>query len=442
MFRILGLFDPGWRDFSVRVSNTEITLIWILAALLGALLYHLFFARKGSGGGIWETRFQSIEKEIQDERQKHHKTKSQLEAAMSRSTSFAASAHELEKVKVRIHELQKELEQARKMSDKYKLDFDNEHAKVTSMMVDHSEVESLRNRVRNQEKDLMKSRTDQSNLRAELDAANSARVRLSASLDESQVVEMTSKIQRLENDLQSSRLMVIKYQTEAGRMEEERRKATEGGQQGADHQKETDSLRARVAELEAEHLKAKQEVAGLSGLKTEVEALRKEKADRETADASRASEAGAAAGLQEKLNALEAGSRTLQAKLGEAEASRDQLSAELASLREALKNAEEKAHTAAAAVVATAPVVPDDLKVIEGIGPKLEEILNGHDIWTYRQLASTPVAQLQAILDKAGEAYRIHDPGTWPLQSGLLAEGKLEEFRQLTDELKGGRRVD
>jgi len=45
MLWFLGLFDPGWRDFSVRVSNTEITILWILAALIGALLYHFFLGK-------------------------------------------------------------------------------------------------------------------------------------------------------------------------------------------------------------------------------------------------------------------------------------------------------------------------------------------------------------------------------------------------------------
>ena len=93
-------------------------------------------------------------------------------------------------------------------------------------------------------------------------------------------------------------------------------------------------------------------------------------------------------------------------------------------------------------VVEAMPKTADDLKRVEGIGPKLAEILNSHDILTFSQLAATKTEDLQAILDKAGEAYRIHNPGTWPQQAQLLAEGRIEEFEKLTDELKGGRRVD
>ena len=33
---------------------------------------------------------------------------------------------------------------------------------------------------------------------------------------------------------------------------------------------------------------------------------------------------------------------------------------------------------------------PDDLKIIEGIGPKIEELLNNEGIYKYAQLAATP----------------------------------------------------
>lgn len=33
------------------------------------------------------------------------------------------------------------------------------------------------------------------------------------------------------------------------------------------------------------------------------------------------------------------------------------------------------------------PAVPDDLKAISGVGPKLEQVLNGLGVWTYAQIA-------------------------------------------------------
>ncbi len=82
----------------------------------------------------------------------------------------------------------------------------------------------------------------------------------------------------------------------------------------------------------------------------------------------------------------------------------------------------------------------DDLKVIEGIGPKLEQVLKAAGIKTYRDLAAKSVEELQAVLDAAGIA-RISNPETWPEQAQLAAAGQWEALRQLQDTLKGGRRV-
>ncbi len=102
-------------------------------------------------------------------------------------------------------------------------------------------------------------------------------------------------------------------------------------------------------------------------------------------------------------------------------------------------------HQAAAPVEATraaevpAPLEPDDLKKIEGIGPKTERILNEHGIMTFAQLAATSEETLQAILDEAG--FRLGDPGTWAEQAALAAKGDWEALETLQDALKGGRRV-
>lgn len=84
---------------------------------------------------------------------------------------------------------------------------------------------------------------------------------------------------------------------------------------------------------------------------------------------------------------------------------------------------------------------PDDLKVIEGIGPALERLLNENQISSYDQLANKKVADLEEILEKAGPRFRVHVPETWPEQASLLRDGKTDAFKALTERLKGGRRV-
>lgn len=81
----------------------------------------------------------------------------------------------------------------------------------------------------------------------------------------------------------------------------------------------------------------------------------------------------------------------------------------------------------------------NDLGVIEGIGPKIEKLLNRGGIRTWEELAAAPVSRLEGILNAAGHDYQMHVPGTWPEQARLLAEGRWEEFKELTDRLTGGR---
>jgi predicted flap endonuclease-1-like 5' DNA nuclease len=96
----------------------------------------------------------------------------------------------------------------------------------------------------------------------------------------------------------------------------------------------------------------------------------------------------------------------------------------------------EPAPTTAETVEAPAP---DDLKRIEGIGPKIESILNNAGIHTFAQLAATEVQQLQQILSAAGERYHLADPHSWPEQSQLAASGDWSRLEALQDQLKGGR---
>jgi large subunit ribosomal protein L27 len=81
----------------------------------------------------------------------------------------------------------------------------------------------------------------------------------------------------------------------------------------------------------------------------------------------------------------------------------------------------------------------DDLKLVEGIGPKIEELIKAEGITTWAELAETSVDRIQEILDAAGPRYKIHKPGTWPTQSRLAADGKWDELNKMKDELTGGK---
>ena len=83
----------------------------------------------------------------------------------------------------------------------------------------------------------------------------------------------------------------------------------------------------------------------------------------------------------------------------------------------------------------------DDLEIIEGIGPRIAELLRASGITTFAQLAATPQSELQAILDKGGPAFNRADPETWPEQAALAAKGDTEGLKKLQAQLIGGRRI-
>lgn len=80
----------------------------------------------------------------------------------------------------------------------------------------------------------------------------------------------------------------------------------------------------------------------------------------------------------------------------------------------------------------------DDLRVVEGIGPKIEEILNSNGIYTWRELAATPQSNLENILERAGNRFKMHDPSSWPKQALMADTGKWDELRKWQDELHKG----
>ncbi len=81
----------------------------------------------------------------------------------------------------------------------------------------------------------------------------------------------------------------------------------------------------------------------------------------------------------------------------------------------------------------------DDLKKIEGIGPKIASILIEKQIDTFEKLSVTAVSILEEILKEAGSRYKMHKPDTWPQQAKLAFENKWDELKKLQDKLDGGK---
>lgn len=84
-------------------------------------------------------------------------------------------------------------------------------------------------------------------------------------------------------------------------------------------------------------------------------------------------------------------------------------------------------------------ITENDLKVVEGIGPKIEELFKRHGIDSWELLASATVERCREILDSEGERFRIHDPETWHEQARLAYQGKWEKLYEWQQHLKGGK---
>jgi len=82
---------------------------------------------------------------------------------------------------------------------------------------------------------------------------------------------------------------------------------------------------------------------------------------------------------------------------------------------------------------------PDKLTKIEGIGPKIAEVLNKNGIMTFAQLAGTEAPAIKTMLTEAEGNFGAHVPDTWPTQAQLAADGKWDELKELQDKLDGGK---
>jgi len=79
----------------------------------------------------------------------------------------------------------------------------------------------------------------------------------------------------------------------------------------------------------------------------------------------------------------------------------------------------------------------DDLKKIEGIGPKIAEVLGEAGVTTFKKLSTMDRDAIKAILDTVS-TLKSKEPKTWPQQAKLAADGKWDELKVLQDELMGG----
>ena len=82
----------------------------------------------------------------------------------------------------------------------------------------------------------------------------------------------------------------------------------------------------------------------------------------------------------------------------------------------------------------------DDLTKIEGIGPKIAQLMNDAGIMTFANMAKCSVTRMQKVLNAAGSRYKMHNPSTWAQQAGLAAKGEWTKLTKLQKKLNGGKK--
>jgi predicted flap endonuclease-1-like 5' DNA nuclease len=87
--------------------------------------------------------------------------------------------------------------------------------------------------------------------------------------------------------------------------------------------------------------------------------------------------------------------------------------------------------------LAEATAGPDDLLIIEGIGPKINQALRADGITRWVQVRDASQDRLRSAIEKAGITF-APSMTTWPKQARYLAAGDQAGFRQYTEYLISG----
>ncbi len=77
----------------------------------------------------------------------------------------------------------------------------------------------------------------------------------------------------------------------------------------------------------------------------------------------------------------------------------------------------------------------EDLTILEGIGPKIEELLRAHGIEGFASLARLDEQDLLEILEHGGPSFRFANPETWAQQAALAADNRWKDLKRLQEEM-------
>ncbi len=204
---------------------------------------------------------------------------------------------------------------------------------------------------------------------------------------------------------------------------------------------ENSSWSSKYSSLESELNTQKSNYASLTSERDQLQSQISAYSDYDALKSSLASLKSADESHKTKLSELEAQLAKAQAERDEAQTKAKEAQAKADETKATVETGAEdvaSALTASSGQIVGGGTDKDDLKRVEGIGPKTEELLNNAGIHTWKQLANTDVNKLQSILDAAGSRFKLLVPNTWPKQAELMVSGDWKTLDEYQEYLIGG----
>ncbi len=205
------------------------------------------------------------------------------------------------------------------------------------------------------------------------------------------------------------------------------------GSSKADNDKAIADWRTRYSTLEGELTTARSWEGKYNGLVGERDGLRKSVADWE----------GKYNALVGERDTHKASATDWESKYRALISERDALATERDRLHGSVGTWETKhnsllgEHTKLQGQMAEATAAPDDLLVIEGVGPKINAALRADGITRWVHVRDASQDRLKSAIEKAGITF-APSMTTWPKQAAYLAAGDQAGFKQYTEYLISG----
>jgi predicted flap endonuclease-1-like 5' DNA nuclease len=366
--------------------------------------------------------------QLQQQLDAANKAKADGEAALAASRSDA-SGHE-NKWKA----MSGDMDAVNKNAESLKQQLDNsngELARLKQQIADadakkHEQAENLnelrigigeeRTKLNNRIAELEAAQSQASGWKQQLDAANASGENYKKQIADLQAAQ--SQASGWKQQLDAANAASENYKKQIADLQAAQSQASGWKQQLDAANASGENYKKQIADLQAAQSQASGWKQQLDSSNGEVARLKQQIAD---ADAKKHEQA-------ENLNELRIG-------IGE---ERTRMNNRIAELEAALKQQKEMVMAAPPAPKLPAGMKQDDLKAVEGIGPKVEELFHNAGIRTWRELGGLSKERVRQVLDTGGERFQILNGNSWPRQAQLLADGKWDDFKAYTDYLIAG----